>query len=319
MFKSSETFSKTWKSDEQSYFENEFIKLITNRYKSEIDTLKSYINVLNHEIRKKLNIEIPILSEEVLKKTETNELIILFNQSITKLQNFEYINPLFSLYEDNINALNNELKNFKTLTNKYEKQIADLTRENNSLRENLFLKETELREKFSLKLSNNENLVFDEDYFKQLDERNNILSRENEILLTNYQTVHQELVDFQMSFNEKYRESIEKISLYDRLEEENKKMTLALDTGMLQCQVNEDKIIELTDKVIVGVKNVTFNEWFFPGHFPSNPVMPGVLQIEALAQTGGILCINAMPEGQYDTYFLKIDNCKFKQMVKNIS
>lgn len=77
-----------------------------------------------------------------------------------------------------------------------------------------------------------------------------------------------------------------------------------------------DKIIELSDTYIVGVKNVTFNEPFFVGHFPGNPVMPGVLQIEALAQTGGILAINALIEkGKYDTYFLKIDNCKFKKMV----
>lgn len=78
-----------------------------------------------------------------------------------------------------------------------------------------------------------------------------------------------------------------------------------------------DKIIELTDNHIVGVKNVTFNEPCFTGHFPDNPVFPGVLQLEALAQTGGVLVLNNQggPEKKFDTYFLKIDNARFKQKV----
>jgi UDP-3-O-[3-hydroxymyristoyl] N-acetylglucosamine deacetylase/3-hydroxyacyl-[acyl-carrier-protein] dehydratase len=76
-----------------------------------------------------------------------------------------------------------------------------------------------------------------------------------------------------------------------------------------------DKIIELSDTHIIGVKNVTYNEPYFQGHFPGNYVMPGVLQVEALAQCGGLLAIPRDTEDKYDTYFLKVDNCKFKQKV----
>ncbi len=76
-----------------------------------------------------------------------------------------------------------------------------------------------------------------------------------------------------------------------------------------------DKVIELSEKVVIAIKNVTYNEPHFQGHFPNNSVMPGVLQVEALAQTGGFLAIPRDTEDKYDTYFLKIENCKFKQKV----
>ena len=77
-----------------------------------------------------------------------------------------------------------------------------------------------------------------------------------------------------------------------------------------------DKVIDMTPDYIVGVKNVSGNEPFFQGHFPEEPVMPGVLQVEAMAQVGGLLVLSTVDEPErYSTYFMKIDNVKFRQKV----
>ena len=77
-----------------------------------------------------------------------------------------------------------------------------------------------------------------------------------------------------------------------------------------------DKVIEMGKNHIVGVKNITSNEPFFQGHFPEEPVMPGVLQVEAMAQVGGLLVLSQVEDPErYSTYFMKIDNVKFRQKV----
>ena len=77
-----------------------------------------------------------------------------------------------------------------------------------------------------------------------------------------------------------------------------------------------DRIMDMDDRSITGVKNVTLNEPFFQGHFPNNPVMPGVLQVEAMAQVGGIFALSTVEDPEnYSTYFMKIDGVKFKQKV----
>jgi UDP-3-O-[3-hydroxymyristoyl] N-acetylglucosamine deacetylase/3-hydroxyacyl-[acyl-carrier-protein] dehydratase len=77
-----------------------------------------------------------------------------------------------------------------------------------------------------------------------------------------------------------------------------------------------DKILKITDKNIIGIKNVTINEHFFIGHFPNKPIMPGVLQIEAIAQIGGLLFLNKIKNPKsYFLYLIKIEEAKFKKKI----
>ena len=77
-----------------------------------------------------------------------------------------------------------------------------------------------------------------------------------------------------------------------------------------------DKIIAKSETSVVGIKNITYDQPFFSGHFPGDPIMPGVLQLEAMAQCGGILVLSTVEDPEnYGTYFLKIDNAKFKDKV----
>lgn len=77
-----------------------------------------------------------------------------------------------------------------------------------------------------------------------------------------------------------------------------------------------DKVIKMEDGLVVGIKNITGNETFFQGHFPGNPIFPGVLQMEALAQTGGILALSQVEDpANWETYFIKMDKVKFKNKV----
>ncbi len=125
-----------------------------------------------------------------------------------------------------------------------------------------------------------------------------------------------------VKFARKIKEHIKKIKNRQDIPKYDASKTPLLDIHAIERTLPHrypfllvDKVMELTDKYVIAIKNVTYNEPFFQGHFPGNCVMPGVLQVEALAQAGGFLAIPRDTEDKYDTYFLKIENCKFKQKV----
>jgi uncharacterized protein YjfI (DUF2170 family) len=226
-------------------FNNDFIRGLTDRYKKEIDMLKCYINKINKEVRKRLDIEIPLLTEELTKEEDMNEFLKLFNDAFMRLQNPEYINPLFKLYDDHIGNMEVELKQYKLLCTKYESQITDLTKENNNLRENLMIKTNEFKDLLRVRVEG-KIMIYDEEYIKQVDVRNDLLSRENEILLLNYQNLSKEFTNFQSLYTDTHKEHLDKIALYDTISDELHRVNTVLDNAIYRAQVNENKVLELT-------------------------------------------------------------------------
>lgn len=126
-----------------------------------------------------------------------------------------------------------------------------------------------------------------------------------------------------IEFAKKIRTLIKKDKQKTSIPEYNPSMIPIMDSNYIKKLLPHrypflmvDKILSMDESSIVGIKNVTVNEEFFNGHFPNEPVMPGVLQIEAMAQVGGLLVLSSVPDPHnYSTYFLKIDNVKFKRKV----
>lgn len=115
--------------------------------------------------------------------------------------------------------------------------------------------------------------------------------------------------------------AIQKEKSRDKAPAYNAKSKVVMDVNQIKALLPHrypfllvDKVIDVTDDYLVGVKNVTVNEPFFQGHFPEEPVMPGVLLVEGMAQAGGIFVLRQMV-GKYSTYFMKIDNVKFRKKV----
>jgi len=242
-------------------YNNEYLKIMIEKFRDEISILKNYINRINREIRKNLKIEIPLMEEnrdptiDIITKNKINDLeslVNFFNESLNRLINPEYLNPIFSIYDNHILNLENELKHYKILCSKHESEISELIKENNSLRDEILIKSDEMKDLLQMKVTSEANstkMPLDLNFIKSLEDRNNLLSKENEILAMNYQKVSKDLLDFSLEYSEKHKDNLEKIAIFDKVNEELIRINSCLDRSILKNQVTESKVYELTEVI----------------------------------------------------------------------
>lgn len=273
-------------------YSNTAIKLLVDRYQREIKDLKSYIQKLNFEIRKSslnstINFpEIPInnisnldnmvnnsnilyndgtINKNIQNKNdeEYSKIIKKFNDLIDRFIAPEYLNPIFKIYDERIELIDKDNEQLKVKIRSLESRLIEYVNENSGLRENNLLLKSELKKVLSTKVENNEGkLIYNEEYISQLEDRNNLLSRENELITINYQKITKEYFDFKTVFNSKFQECTAKLSQYNVLLSEYEEMSKAFIETKKNLELTETKlfeVIEENDRIQERVEDLKFH------------------------------------------------------------
>jgi len=237
--------------------EEEIKSSVISQLKTEIISLKDYIKKMNIQIRKNFNLEIQLSIEEgfaklseQIKKGEKNQdsLQELIHSWMNKLFNMDYINPLITLYENYIKTLEQEIINFQNLNRKNENLIMKLINENNELRDKVLATEEELKNFLEIRneLSDGSSIiVMDREHIMKVEERNKLLSKENEILVMNFNKLQSELI--QLKNENQIFGKEDKNLKYQQLNNELIKMKNEREEILEQKDIINKKMMEISN------------------------------------------------------------------------
>jgi hypothetical protein len=241
----------------QNEKEAEIKSSVISQLKSEITSLKDYITKMNIQIRKNFNLELQLSIEEAfsyfsekIKKGEKSqeELQELINAWMNKIFNMDYINPLITLYENYIKNLEKELQTYQNLCKKNETLIMKLIGENNELRDRVLSTEEEMKNFLEIRneLSDGSSIIImDREHVMKVEERNKLLSKENEILVVNYNKLQNEL--FQLKNENQVFDNSERNLKYQQLNNEFIKMKNDREELIEQREIINKKMMDISN------------------------------------------------------------------------
>lgn len=261
--------------------EEEIKSSVNSQLKFEIASLKDYINKMNIQIRKNLNLEIQLSIEEGFNhlsqqikngKKDQKSLQDLITVWMNKIFDMNYINPLITLYENYIKTLEEEIKNLSNINKKNETLIMKLVGENNELRNQVLATEEEMKNFLEIRAEISDGssiVVMDREHIRKIEERNKLLSKENEILVVNYNKLQDELFKLK---NENQMLGIEDNNMkYQKLNKEFIKMKNYNEELIGQQEVLNKKIMDISNSNnIISLDNQKLKETMNKMNFELN-------------------------------------------------